>query len=76
MLEVQKATIDSAATSRLDEIRASLGSGTGGAAGGAGQQSLSSAETPAIEQNSSDSAENVQVPLTKPQEAQQAQPES
>jgi phage shock protein A len=37
MLEVQKATIDSAAKSRLDQIRASLGTGTGGTgAGGAG----------------------------------------
>jgi phage shock protein A len=76
MLEVQKATIDSAATSRLDEIRASLGSGSGGAAGGAGQQSLDAGETPAIEQSSSDSAEGGQVPLTKPQQVQQAQPES
>ena len=30
MLEVQKATIDSAANSRLAEIRASLGGGSGG----------------------------------------------
>jgi phage shock protein A len=30
MLEVRKATIDSAAASRLDEIRASLGTGSGG----------------------------------------------
>ena len=71
MLEVQKATIDSAANSRLDQIRASLGSGTSGAAGG--QQSLTAGETAAIEQGTTAPGEDVQVPTGQPQ---QAQPES
>jgi phage shock protein A len=72
MLEVQKATIDSAANSRLDQIRASLGSGSGGTGGG-GQQALSGGETAAIEQGSTETAEDVQAPTAQPQ---QAQPES
>ena len=48
MLEVQKATMDTAALSRLDQIRASLGSGATGGESGPG--ALSAAENPAIEQ--------------------------
>ena len=74
MLEVQKATIDSAASSRLDQIRASLGSGSGGTGAG-GQQALNSGETAAIESGptesgSTESAEDVQVPTAQPQQAQ------
>jgi phage shock protein A len=77
MLEVQKATIDSAANSRLDQIRASLAAGSGGAGG---QQALNSGETAAIEQGSTEPAEgvaadSVQTPAAQPQEAQPAQPE-
>ena len=69
MLEVQKATIDSAASSRLDQIRASLGSGSGGPGAG-GQQALNSGETAAIEPGTTEPAEDVQVPTAQPQQAQ------
>lgn len=49
MLEVRKATIDSAASSRLDEIRASLGAGSGGTA----TPSLEKGSAAAIEGGSS-----------------------
>jgi phage shock protein A len=67
MLEVQKATIDSAANSRLDEIRASL---AGPASGAADPQALKSGETAAIEQGSTTPAEGIQTPAAQPQEAQ------
>src|SRR3712207_7593965 len=51
MLEVQKATLDVAGASRLDQIRASMNQGpaavTGGAAGPALEQGTPTVETPA-----------------------------
>ncbi|MBV9820703.1 MAG: PspA/IM30 family protein [Actinobacteria bacterium] len=50
MLEVRKATMNMAGQSRLAEIRASLGSGTGGSgAGGKSSEALTDAAPPALE---------------------------
>ncbi len=43
MLEVEEATLDAAGASRLEQIRASLGSGSGGS-GGSGQQQVTGGE--------------------------------
>jgi hypothetical protein len=67
MLEVQKATIDTAANSRLDAIRASLHAGPPQVTAGAQPPSLEKADTPAIEQSAASSAE--QAPAAAPQEA-------
>lgn len=43
MLEIEEATLDAAGASRLEQIRASLGSGSGGS-GGSGQQQVTGGE--------------------------------
>jgi hypothetical protein len=70
MLEVKKATLNMAGQSRLEEIRASLGQATGGAASAKTPRAVETNQHPAIDDAPAATPTQAEQPAAQPAENQ------